>query len=224
MAVCGAEDSQITCALQAPLYPSLAHVPCLITQAPLSTAAAAATDPRTTCPCDAMLIISDFAGVSCDAAALVADALNSLQEAKSIVVISDAALGKLLAAAGAVMLTPHHAADILRSSGTDRSLSPKTAAAVLDFLFKDHPQPPPPLDALPCLPGTQPPAPKNPRPVSFGAQCVPAHPPPPQSATCQCLKCPRSPRPKRPCYVRWGVHYSVFFFDLQLRLVPCELS
>jgi hypothetical protein len=164
MTDCGAEDFQIIRTLQTPLYSNLAHVPCLITEAPSSTAAAAAADPRTTCPRDAMLIISDFAGVSCDAASHAADALNSLQEAKSIVVISDVALGKLLAAAGAVLLTPHHAADILRSSGTGRSLTPKTAAAVLDFLFKDHPQPPPPLDMLPCLPGTQPPAPTKPVP------------------------------------------------------------
>jgi len=147
----------MTRTLQAPLYPSLAHVACLITEAPSSTAA----DPRTTSPRDSMLIISDFAGVSSAAASHVAHALNSLQDAKSIVVISDVALGKLLAAAGAVMLTPHHAADMLRSSATGRSLPPKTAAAVLDFLFMAHPQPPPPLDALPCLPGTEPPTPKN---------------------------------------------------------------
>ena len=104
----------MTRTLQAPLYPSLAHVACLITEAPSSTAA----DPRTTSPHDSMLIISDFAGVSSAAASHVAHALNSLQDAKSIVVISDVALGKLLAAAGAVMLTPHHAADMLRSSGT----------------------------------------------------------------------------------------------------------
>jgi hypothetical protein len=142
--------------LQVPLYSSLAHVPCLITAASLSATTAASQDPRATCPSDAMLIVSDFAGVSSAAAAQVADALNSLQEAKSIVVISDATAGKLLAAAGSAMLTPHHVADILRGSGASKSLSPKTAGAVLDFLFKDHPQPPPPLENLPCLPGTQP--------------------------------------------------------------------
>jgi hypothetical protein len=83
--------------------------------------------------------------------------MNSLQCGKSFMAVDNAALHHHLRAAGAEQLTPQYAAELLRSSSSSScsSMTPERAAAVLDFLFSDHPRPPPFIDGLPCLPGSE---------------------------------------------------------------------
>ncbi len=111
------------------------------------------------CPHDVAIIIAGTGGCSSAAAADVAVALNDLKGVLSIVVIDEVNTAQRLVTAGAVMLTPQHVAQALRSSSNIDSLTPAMAAALLDFLFTKHPLPPPNLDGLPVLPGNKP---KNP--------------------------------------------------------------
>jgi hypothetical protein len=109
-----------------------------------------------------MIIIADSAPSAAAAATHVATALVDLEGVLPVVVISEKEVAHKLLTAGAVMLSPEHVAHALRSSSSSSSsssaasMTPAMAAAVLDFLFKNHPSAPPPLDDLPCLPGTIP--------------------------------------------------------------------
>ncbi len=150
---------------QDPLYESLTRVPCLIAIESLSSswpsAASSSSDSaaiyKSVCPCDSMIIFADAApSAAAAAAAHVAGALVDSEGVLPVVVINQKETVHKLLAAGAVMLTPEHVADALRSNSNTARMPPATAAAVLDFLFKNHPLPPPPLDDLPCLPGTKP--------------------------------------------------------------------
>jgi hypothetical protein len=102
------------------------------------------------------IIVAGTSGCSPAAAAEVAVAMNDLKGVLSIVVIDEANTAQRLVTAGAVMLTPQHVAQALRSSSSSDGFTPAMAAALLDFLFKNHPLPPPPLDGLPLLPGNKP--------------------------------------------------------------------
>jgi hypothetical protein len=101
-----------------------------------------------------MIISSGCTNSAADVAAvLVACTLNDFGGEKSIVVLDDEAIVENLVVAGAALLTPQYVSEVLHERGSSSSMTAASAAAVLDFLFKDYPSSAPSLDGLQCLPG-----------------------------------------------------------------------